>query len=155
MFKATSLNPYHLSVGIVLIDSEEKIVCHYWKEKNDYKYFYSLIHETVEEDESLEEAISRGLDEELGAVYENLIYIGSRVSSDVWKFDHKPVEVEKTVVYFKANLVSYNLDQKSEDWESDSEVLHVEKQTLIQKFEKQYAKFHLERFNEAEILKRI
>jgi ADP-ribose pyrophosphatase YjhB (NUDIX family) len=156
-FKSTKESPYHLSVGAVLIDEAGKIACHYFKEfmvtDEDRKYedFYILMRETVEVDESLEEAVLRGIKEEFGATGEIEKFIGTLLT----KFPRGDVWVEKATPYFLIKLKEFDIDKRVlNDAERESVVQWQSIDFLISKMETQGKRFERTDLDESEILKR-
>ena len=107
LFRGDASHPYHLSIGIVLLKDKNTIYLHHYKsiqKEGDDKILqniYTLFRETLEPSETLEEAVTRGLKEELGASGEILAYIGSRKTG----FLRDNVRVEKTTLYFAVQCV--------------------------------------------------
>lgn len=103
-FAHTKENPYHLSVGAVVQREDGQVLClsaggdvH---GMGDFRG-YLLMRETVEDNESLEDAVARGMTEEFGVTGTITRFLGSIVCTF-----HQPGlgDVEKTTPYF---LVSY------------------------------------------------
>ena len=69
-FKASKENPYHLSIGAVVLNGEGKILCHHFEsltlKGETFKDFYILMRETIEPSETIEACLERGLREEFG-----------------------------------------------------------------------------------------
>ena len=113
------ISPYHLSVGAVVFNKEGKIGCHHFKEGARSKTFgkikddiYILMRETMEPNESIEEALQRGLLEEFGAEAELVNYIGSIVS----QFNSERVKnIQKTTIYFLMKLVDIDENKRAFD----------------------------------------
>lgn len=59
-------NPYHLSVGAVVLNSKKQVYCHHLRGMRGKKDVYLLMRETVRPNDSLEEALKRGLKKEFG-----------------------------------------------------------------------------------------
>jgi ADP-ribose pyrophosphatase YjhB (NUDIX family) len=102
IYSHTKNNPYHLSVGVILVNEDGKVACHHHTDLKakgfDFDELYLLMRETVEDGESLYEAIDRGLAEEFGLSGEVTAYLGSTRS-----VIHEPngdYNWEKTTVYF-------------------------------------------------------
>jgi ADP-ribose pyrophosphatase YjhB (NUDIX family) len=111
-FQGTHLRPYHLSVGAVVVDVHGKVACQHVARFGRYRDLYLLMRETVEMGERLEEALTRGLREEMGLGVEISAYLGSLVSH----FPRGRANVEKTTLYFLCRFVG--LDPRGRD-ESD------------------------------------
>ena len=97
-FKGSKENPYHLSVGAVVFNEENKICCHYFKRATlrkvfeNFTDFYILMRETMEMGESIEQALHRGLMEEFGIIGDIITYLGSIKGS----YPLGEVSIEKT-----------------------------------------------------------
>ncbi len=117
-FQGTVDNPTHLSIGAVLVNGKGQIACHYHVQVRDLKDVYTLMRETIEPDESIEQALQRGLMEEFGASGKLERYLGSIVSS----FKRGPKPVEKTTLYFLVRLTNHDTAKRvpgHDEWESD------------------------------------
>ena len=128
-YKGTRENPHHISVGVILINDKNEIACHFYGEqhiRNYPKNFYTLLHETPEANETLEDTAMRGLREEYSMTGTLGHYVGSIVS----RFDFEGVGVEKTVLYFLCKLTS--IDKRDlTDPESISEIKWMNIDELI------------------------
>ena len=141
--------PHHMSVGAILLNKENKVACHYY-EKTIRTYpekFYTLMHETVELGETLEDALHRGLEEEFSAKGEIVSYVGSLVVYGKMKESM----VEKTVLYFVCNLTSVSKDRSTEGEENSSEIKWMDIDELIVIMKKQGEK-HSPSADESKIL---
>lgn len=150
-YSGTKEYPHHISVGAVLLNDENKVVCHFY-EKKIRKYpenFYTLMHESMEMSETLEDTLHRGLQEEYGAKAEIQDFIGTLIVS--YKVDD--VDIEKTVLYFLCSLVSMG-DRNSEDDENQSEIKWMDIDELIDIMEIQGGKYG-ESADESKILKDV
>lgn len=111
-----------------------------------------LMRETVEENESLEEALARGLMEELGATAEISNYLGSKVTY----FESRGVKVQKTTLYFKVQLKSFDERSRLEgDPESSSQILWLDLEEAIEKIQKIYKERKIDDINESDIIQRV
>lgn len=138
-FTSEEKAPYHISVGAVVINDENKVLCHYYEEpkiRNYPPHFYTLMHETIEPGESLEETVHRGLREEFSIKGEIVRFIGSLVVPIVSKKWNSNV-IEKTVVYFLCKLSSIDEVRDLTDPESISEIKWLDIDELIAIMEKQ------------------
>ncbi len=118
-YRSTKEKPYHLSVGIVVVnEAEEFLVRHFSTfhgEKVDLCLFPT---ETIEQDETLEETVHRGLREEVGAEAEIISFIGS--IHGLATMNNKTFE--KTVIYFLCRFKKGNSPlYPDEDGESITE----------------------------------
>lgn len=93
-FQATRDNPHHLSVGAILTDDEGR---HILMRLPDGRL--SMMTETVEDGESLEAALHRGLQEELQTQGSILSFAGATQCS---VNDHRGTW-QKTIVWFKVS----------------------------------------------------
>ena len=157
LFKSTQESPYHLSVGAVFHDGKGKVSCHYFKEffisdeNTTYSDFRILMRETIEADESLEQAVLRGIKEEFGSTGEIERFIGTLVTyfprGDIW--------VEKTTVYFLIRLKERGIFERSfEDEENASTIEWQPIDFLITSMEEQGKRFKRTDLDESEILRR-
>lgn len=80
-FIATRENPFHFSCKTLIVDGNKALIVH----AKDYKFsngmglgeFYSLVRETMEENETVDQTLTRGAAEELGVTVEPQFIIGS------------------------------------------------------------------------------
>lgn len=156
-FKGSKEKPYHLSIGAVLVNDENKICCHYFKEIKPYraygvlKDFYILMRETINVNEGIEQALHRGLMEEFGATGEIKTFLGS-IKSD---FIIGDVTIEKTTLYFLVDLKSFEPKLRSfEDLEGESEIQWQTADFLIEKMENQMKRLNISSLYESEVVKR-
>lgn len=156
-FKGSKENPYHLSIGAVLINEDNLVCCHYFNKvsvqyQGEYKDFYILMRETIKSGEKIEEALHRGLMEEFGATGEIVTYVGSQVGS----FRRQGVDVEKTTLYFLVKCKSFDPKLRvNEDVESESEIQWQNPDFLIEKMKQQGNRFKEKTLDESEILERV
>lgn len=161
-FQGNSEHPQHISVGAVVINEAGEVCCHhfdstkgkyegYWKEQG-LENFYILMRETIEPNETLEQALHRGLMEEFGIEAELLDYIGSIQSH----FKSKGVEIEKTTLYFLGKLKNQDLSKRSSsDIEFESQIEWHTADFLIPKMKEQTTKYGRTDIDESKILERI
>lgn len=144
-FIGTPEEPYHLSVGVVLINDKNEVLTHKFnltnndelraelKERVDLPKnikYYSLMTETPENGETLLDAAQRGLMEEFGATGELIHYIGTTLGH--FKRPGSDVLIEKTTPFFLYRMTS--LDESKRDpnsIESTSELVFLDIDTLI------------------------
>lgn len=157
MYTKTKTNPFHISVGAVLTNNDGDICCHHFDDSVDIvrqlgvEHLYLLIRETVEEGESLPEALHRGLREEFGAEGDISQYLGSIVSH----FPYKGVDVQKTTLYFHVNCTEFDPAVRDEsDPESVSEIIWMSPEELVAKMTQQAKRLDRDDLNEAEAVKR-
>lgn len=161
-FQGNSQHPQHISIGALVLNEEGKVCCHhfdstksnfkgYWKDQG-LEDFYILMRETVEPNETLEQALHRGLMEEFGIEAELVDYIGSIQSH----FKSKGVEIEKTTLYFLCKLKSQDLSRRSAgDVEFESQVEWQTPDFLIPKMKEQVTKYDRTDIDESKILEKI
>ncbi|OGI20587.1 MAG: hypothetical protein A3J06_03305 [Candidatus Moranbacteria bacterium RIFCSPLOWO2_02_FULL_48_19] len=107
--------------------------------------------ETVEKEESLEQAVLRGIKEEFGATGEIERFIGTLVT----KFPRGEMWIEKTTVYFLIKLKDFDPSKRVlDDGEKVSVVQWQPIDFLISKMEEQQKKYERTDLDESEILKR-
>ncbi len=128
-YKGTKEYPHHISVGVILVNPKNEVACHFYGEqtiRNYPKNFYTLLHESLEANENLEDAVTRGLREEYSMKGTLERYVGSVVT---W-FDRDGSKVEKTVLYFLSRLLSID-ERDLSDPESVSEIKWMNIDELI------------------------
>lgn len=114
--KGTKTTPFHLSCGVVLYQDDQVLVL----KKSDGSF--TLPRETMYTNESIEEALKRGAQEELGLNITPLKFLGSLKTF----FSRDGVNIEKTTIYFLCS-VDNEVENKKELDELDDEILWVEK----------------------------
>lgn len=160
-FQGTNDHPYHLSVGAVVMNDKNEVCCHYFDKPAGpgFKYgsfdkFYLLMRETIEQNESIEECLARGLKEEFGMKATLKTYLGSLDSHWVTSTDN--VKIEKTTLYFLCELISYNIaDRRENDPERSSVVRWVNIRELITKMKEQAKRLGNTTLDESQILERV
>jgi hypothetical protein len=155
-FRATKNYPYHFSVGAVVLNEKDEVLCHHFKDLlhggMSIKDLYLLMRETPDPGETIKETIDRGLMEEFGAKAEIEKMLGSIVSS----FPEKDLKIEKTTLYFLCRLKSIDINNRDkDDPEAGSEILFLPRKDLIKKMNIQGKKYHRSDWNESQILERI
>lgn len=155
LFETSAENPYHLSVGAVIRNADGKILCHNYGDLNINpfrpKNIYILMRESIEENETVEQALIRGAREEFGANVRPIRFIGSLVNS----YSQFGAPIEKTTIYFLCDLIDIDESKRDNDEENQSLVEWKTPEFLIEKMEMQSAGIERTDLNEAEILKRI
>lgn len=158
-FKGSSKNPYHISIGAVLVNTEGEIATHYFEEKSEnsffaeYEEFHLLMRETIEPGESIEECLARGLMEEFGAVGNMKSYLGSNV---IYFPSGHNIPIEKTTLYFSCELVSINDgDRIKQDGERDSTITWVKPEELIARMKEQAVRLNESTIDESIIIERF
>ena len=161
-FQGNWQHPRHVSAGAILLNGEGKICAHhfvsadlqdfqgYWPDEK-VDDFYILMRSTLLPDQTVEEALQRGLLEEFGANGRILDYIGSINSH----FKNKGVQVEKTTLYFICKLLSQDLSRRNDqDIEGKSRIEWQTASFLIPKMKEQSAKYGRTDIDESEILEK-
>src|SRR3989338_3873893 len=111
LFKHKEGAPFHISVGAILVNNEGKILTHKRTTDTTPKEFlhtmgglpetYTIMRESLEDAETLEEAVHRGLKEEFGAEGEIRKYLGAIFIPELRA---KTRAFEKTTLYFEVAL---------------------------------------------------
>ena len=135
-------NPFHVSVGAVVVNNEGKIVVHALSSdsvpENLAKILggldtaYILMRESVEDGESLEDAVLRGVKEEFGIVGAIQKYLGSTQAVLPAKYG----EFEKTTLYFEVAYES-EVERVIHDWESSTVLEWHDPMFLIERMREQ------------------
>ncbi len=158
LFQHSAKSPYHISVGAVLTNGEGNILVHTFREKDVPSGFVHnlgglemvsiLMRESLENRESLEGAVTRGLQEEFGM--EGIIkkYLGSEQH-----FLETPGgSFEKTTVYFEVELTHIG-ERPSDDAEGHSTLEWIEPSVLIERMEDQGRRTDRKDLDESKIIK--
>ena len=156
MHQHSADRPFHISVGAVLVNSEGNICVHRRTlENTPEKYVFAmgglgdvviLMRESLENNETLEQAVLRGIREEFGAEGKIIQYLGS-IQANVQTTAHA---FEKTTLYYSVQLTL--LGERPEDAESDSELLWLPPGELIARMKYQGANTHREDLDESKII---
>ena len=142
------------------MNEKGEVCCHHFFTKDLKGYwadeglddFYILMRETIKSNESLEQALHRGLKEEFGATGEIIDYAGSIKST----FKHKGVDIEKTTLYFLCKLIDQDVSKRpTDDIEHKSIVEWQKSGFLIPLMKKQAVKFGRTDVDESSILEKI
>jgi hypothetical protein len=156
-YSATHQSPYHLSVGVILMTNDGKIVCHKVNHGN-IKDGYTIARRTIKDNETLEEAVSRGIMEEFGATGDVVGFLGSKTTTDEWWHEiNDPKDVEKTTLFFLVNQTSRDESLRKEEeksLEGLSEIVEVEPEFLIEQMPKQAKEVGWSDLDESEMIKR-
>ncbi|MCA9382942.1 NUDIX hydrolase [Candidatus Dojkabacteria bacterium] len=131
-------NPYHLSVGIVVREGDSVYLVKHPIEG------YKLPSETVHLSESIDEAIKRGAQEELGFIVETNRYLGCVISTFT-REDETPIE--KCTLFFESEVIR--------NVEKDLEADEIEQQIKQYSIADALALLTEHRPNEAPILTRL
>lgn len=154
-FQKSSGRPFHLSVGAVILSPSHQVACHYFEHFDAFgaqaRHFYLLMRETLEPDETLEQAVARGLVEEFGMEAQLENYLGSIISHFAWQ----GATVEKTTLYFLGRLTSFDPTRRhGDDPEAGSQIEWHDPDYLIAKMKEQRARIGREDVDESVILER-
>lgn len=135
IYQHTTENPFHISVGAVLVNGKGEVCVHTFLVSElaedlqatlTVERLHILMRESVEEGETLSEAVLRGLQEEFGATGTVKRYLGSlrgRASSPQGVF-------QKTTLYLLVALEG--MGERPDDLESSSELRWIEPRLLIE-----------------------
>jgi len=151
-FRGTKSQPYHLSVGAVLVNDKAEIACHHFEKIQGLRELYILVRETMEPGETIENTLARGLMEEFGAKGDLTSYLGSLTSA----FERDGENIQKTTLYFLVELKSIDTESRmADDPEKDSQIEWHPAEFLIKKMKVQGAKYKRSDLDESEILDRF
>jgi len=157
-FQHSAENPFHISVGAVVVNDEGSVLVHtYKKEGTPERWLHHLggldaahilMRESLEEGETLEEAVARGLKEEFGVTGEIRKYLGS-IQVQV-NAEHRTFE--KTTLYFEVGLLIQG-ERPASDEESFSTLEWIVPETLIKAMQEQGREATRPDLDESKILK--
>jgi len=153
-YQASSTKPFHLSVGAIVLDENGNILCEHYDKLNEWEDIYWLMHSTINPNETLEQALHRGLKEEMGVTGEIISFVGVHNYKSEWFGEtSSPVEVTKSIAYFTVRLISADESLKSQDNSAyNSRVVALTKKELIQKMKIQYQKYLIDELDESRVL---
>lgn len=159
IFQGNKNHPYHFSVGAVLVNDKGEVLAHHFRAEKLKGYwtneglddFYLLMRETLEPGEDVLSAVGRGLQEEFGATGEVADYLGSIQSH----FMHEGVMVEKTTIYFLVKFIKQDLNLRSGDIESQTDLEWHKPEFLIPKMKSQAERYGRTDVDESTILERV
>ncbi|MBI2043033.1 NUDIX domain-containing protein [Candidatus Pacearchaeota archaeon] len=154
-FIGNNEHPQHLSVGAVVLNNKNEICIHHFLNyplQDKVVDFYLLMRETVNPDETLEEALHRGLEEEFGIKAILIDYLGSIKS----KFPSNGTMIEKTTIYFLCRYQSQDLNLRDiNDVEGKTKIEWQSADFLIPKMKEQGKKSGRSDIDESDVLKRL
>jgi ADP-ribose pyrophosphatase YjhB (NUDIX family) len=156
-FQMSKDNPYHISIGAVVVNDKNEICCHHFDKIEVggtlFEDIHILMRETIEPNESIEQCLERGLKEEFGMKAELVSYLGSITSI----LDLKDLaRVEKTTLYFLCKPIDFDYEKrKRDDSESSSNIKWIKADELIQLMKKQADKYKRDDADESKIIMRI
>ena len=151
-------SPTHISVAALMRNTEGKILCHWFKkddlpdESEGRGDLYLLMRESLHLNESLDQAVARGLMEEYGAEGEVVDFLGTIVSHFP-SSENPTVTIEKTVLYFLVDLIS--LDETKREAgavESRSKLLWLSLEDLLEKNLTQAARYSRTDIDDSKII---
>jgi len=153
--------PFHVSVGGILFNEKYEICVHHFFKKDvpEVSHFlmdyldeaYHLMRESLEGNESLQDAVVRGMMEEFGVEVAVDKYLGSKIDI-ITGPDQMPFE--KLTIYHSAKFTSQG-ERKFFDIESKSKMEWYSPQDLLKIFESQCAKTKRPELDERVIIKRF
>jgi hypothetical protein len=158
LFQHHADSPFHISVGAVLVNTEGKIRAHRSTTETipkelihlmgGLKECYLLMRETIENGESIEGAVLRGLHEEFGAEGTIEKYLGS---IQIPQLSAKTRTFEKTTLYFQVAFTKQK-ERPMDDGESFTELVWETPAFLIEKMKEQGNMANREDLDESKIL---
>jgi len=168
-FIGTPEEPFHMSVGVVLLNEKNEVLVHKFNLENNEELrhglkqhveipkkleYYSLMTETPEDGESLLAAAERGLMEEFGATGELVHYIGTNIGH--FKRVKSDVLIEKTTPFFLYRMTSLDEDKRDKgSIEASSDLVFLDIDTLMKHLEEQDKAIHRTDLQYNPILKRV
>jgi len=158
-FNYSKENPFHISVAALLTNEEGLICTHFFKkddlpdESEGKSDLYLLMRESLHDNETIEEGLTRGLMEEYGATGDIKRYIGSIQS--MFPYSTIPDKwVEKTVLYFHIELTSIEESRREPNTaESKSTLLWLTPEELLEKFAQQNKVYERTDLDDSKIIK--
>lgn len=156
-FQRSKEQPYHISVGAVLTNDKNEVCVQYLKDFyhpaiDSLSDFYSLMRETIEPNETIEQALHRGLLEEFGAVAELKSFLGSIVAMT----PQEDYFFQKNTLYFHFKLVSLDPSKRStEDKKINAEIVWKQIPEAVAKMKEQGKRLNREDLDESIVLERL
>jgi hypothetical protein len=161
LYQSGDDKPYHVSVGAVLFNDKFEVCVHRCTQSmvpDRYKWLtdgldimYTLMRESLENDEPLEAAVHRGLAEEFGAIGEIEKYLGARIANVTTP---NGFGFEKTTLYHAVRLCELG-ERDPEDEEGFSELVWVPVVELLGLMKEQATKTNRSELNEVEVIERF
>ena len=157
-FQGKLTQPYHISIGGVVLNSDGLVCCHYFdslkvENQGTIEDLILLMRETIEPNESIEKCLARGLMEEFGMKASLRSYIGSIVSSCPMK--DSDVIMEKTTLYFLCDFISMDESLRKEgDIEAQSVIKWFEPKELIIRMKEQGKRLGRNDADESSVIER-
>lgn len=157
IFQNSDESPYHISVGAILVNAEGKVRAHYRTTDTTPEEYrvtlggltecYTLMRETLENGETLEEAVLRGIREEFGAEGRIVKYVGAILIT----VHAKARTFEKVTLYFEVELVSEG-ERHVDDGEGHTELVWEDPEFLIERMRAQGEASDREDLDESKVL---
>lgn len=114
LFRADQHWPAHVSVGAVLVNERREVAFHYYP-RTALGEIYLLMRETLENGETLEAGVARGLQEEWGATGEIMAFLGSTYGEFREELLCNGRLMRKTTLYFLIKLVAIDHAKRRAD----------------------------------------
>ena len=155
-FQGTKDSPAHISIGGILLNEKGEVACHYFEKFFHYGTeatdFYLLMRETLEPNETIEDCLIRGFQEEFGAEDPIKRFIGSIVC----KAPKGDFTIEKTTLYFLCDLVSIDESKRKEDDpERGSEIHWMGLEDVMPRMKEQALRLGRKDVDESSILEKV
>lgn len=142
LFQHSAESPFHISVGAVLVNGDGKILVHTFSANKvppnlihnlgGMETISILMRESLENGESLEGAVARGLQEEFGMEGNIKKYLGSEQH-----FLETPGgDFEKTTLYFEVELITTG-ERPMDDPEAHSTLEWMDPAALVERMKEQ------------------
>lgn len=158
LYQHQTQSPFHISVGAVLVNADGKIMVHkktaettpaeFLHTNGGLSEVYILIRESVEDGETLEQAVLRGLQEEFGVIGKVVKYLGSIQIPTL----HARIRTfEKTTLYFLVTYVS-QCERSVDDGEAHSELIWADPTFLLKQMQEQGRRANREDLDESKII---
>lgn len=168
-FVGTPEEPFHMSVGVILVNEENEVLVHRFNLENNEELrhelkrradipgkvqYYALMTETPEHGESLIDAAERGLMEEFGATGRLIHYIGTNIGH--FKRMGSDVLIEKATPFFLYRILDLDETRREQgSIESSSELVFLDIETLMKYLEEQDRAIHRTDLVYGPILERV
>lgn len=154
IFGAAIDRPFHLSVGVVVLNAENDILCLHYPDIDGQKDIFVLPNKTAKPSETLVDTATRAAKQELGCDIRLVTFLGSTRTEDSWWGElGTPTKVEKNVLYFLAVATQQHPDiAKNENEKEGREVTTKTFGFLIERMNNIALKDGMRDFNHAEIV---
>ena len=140
------------------MNHEGLIVCHkyeelsYWNLPKESGRCYVLMRETLEVGETIEDAFHRGLMEEFGITARIVTLLGNKTARFLRQ--EQPPYIEKTTLYFLADLISFEPEKRQKDAENSSSIEWKSAEFLLREMPEQALRLKRDDIDEAQIIER-